>query len=48
MEQFDIWEKNHLDVDKILQKLEIIEKDTIKYREKNILLERKIQVRTLD
>lgn len=44
VEQLDIWERSLIDVEVISKKMEAIQKDNDKLRDKILLLERKVQV----
>lgn len=44
VEQLDIWERSLIDVEVISRKLEAVQKDNDKLRDKILLLERKVQV----
>lgn len=44
VEQLDIWERSLIDVEEISRKLDAMQKDNDKLRDKILLLERKVQV----
>lgn len=48
VEQLDIWERSLIDVEEISRKLEVMQKDNDKLRDKILLLDRKVQVSSHD